>query len=322
MGRQFISNVKGVGVKTVTKQYYVSTSSTELIGGEWSSAVPTIGDTGYLWSKWITEFTDDTKVETKPIQESVAAAFGGVAIEDVVPIEKGGTGATSLFGARQTLNFLGINPFERVEFDNPFNWVNLGTGTIFIDGANQIYDQPSNRGFIESYTTGDAIYQVWHSFDDAKTYIRTGTKTGSWVINWKDPIGGQGAKIDELWVNASPSSNFDAQTIYDVYDPSAVTYDFVVVVFNRATDNARKHIGISTRGYYGEVTIYEMPTSSGALGTAIDVTQRRFVLTSGGDLTFSMAYNQLGFADSSMVLENHGKLIPLAVYGIKGVNRG
>lgn len=320
MGRQFISNVKGVGVKTVTKQYYVSTSSTELIGGEWSSDVPTISDTGYLWSKWITEFTDNTKVETKPIQESVAAAFGGVAIENVVPIEKGGTGATSLFGARQTLNFLGINPFERIELDNPFNWVNLGTGTIFIDGANQIYDQPSNRGFIESYTTGDAICQVWHSFDNyANTFVRTGNKAGTWGVNW---VGGDSVRIDELWVNASTSSIFEGQTITGVYDPSTVAYDFVIAVFNKSTDNGRKYVEISTRGYYGEVTAIELPDTGVGSDFALDIAQRRFVLTSGGDLTFNTCLGVNGGTSLNVVWERPDRLIPIAVYGVRGVNRG
>lgn len=54
-------------VKNVTKQYYLSTSSTSLTGGSWSSNVPTsIGDK-FVWEKIITTYLDDTTSESDPV---------------------------------------------------------------------------------------------------------------------------------------------------------------------------------------------------------------------------------------------------------------
>lgn len=44
-------------IVTMTKQYYLSTSSTELTGGEWIRTLPEWTDGKYLWSRWCTEWS-------------------------------------------------------------------------------------------------------------------------------------------------------------------------------------------------------------------------------------------------------------------------
>lgn len=57
----------GLGVKSVDVFYYLSSSSSELIGGEWSTNAPTWVNGKYMWSKTKTTYTDDTFVESKPV---------------------------------------------------------------------------------------------------------------------------------------------------------------------------------------------------------------------------------------------------------------
>lgn len=57
----------GLGVKSVDVFYYLSSSSSELIGGEWSTIAPTWVNGKYMWSKTKTTYTDETFVESNPV---------------------------------------------------------------------------------------------------------------------------------------------------------------------------------------------------------------------------------------------------------------
>jgi hypothetical protein len=57
----------GLGVKSVDVFYYLSSSSSELIGGEWSTNAPTWVNGKYMWSKTKTTYTDGTFVESNPV---------------------------------------------------------------------------------------------------------------------------------------------------------------------------------------------------------------------------------------------------------------
>lgn len=45
-------------IVTMTKQYYLSTSSTEMTGGEWVRSLPEWTTGKYLWSRWCTEWSE------------------------------------------------------------------------------------------------------------------------------------------------------------------------------------------------------------------------------------------------------------------------
>lgn len=60
----------GRGVKTITRYYYLSTSSTELQDGAWGTSVPTRVNGTWIWTKDITTFTDNSTSETSPINVS------------------------------------------------------------------------------------------------------------------------------------------------------------------------------------------------------------------------------------------------------------
>lgn len=53
-------------VKSVNVYYYLSSSSTQLIGGSWQLTSPTWVEGKYIWSKTVTVMTDDTTSESNP----------------------------------------------------------------------------------------------------------------------------------------------------------------------------------------------------------------------------------------------------------------
>ena len=75
-----VNDVKNT-VNKVDIEYYVSTSSTELVGGEWSTNAPSRQEGKYIWSRQKIYFVD----ETKEPQYSKAVCITG---------DKGATGAT------------------------------------------------------------------------------------------------------------------------------------------------------------------------------------------------------------------------------------
>lgn len=57
----------GIGVKSVSEQYYLSTSYSTTTGGSWSTTVPAWKDGKYIWTRSIITYTDNSYTETKPV---------------------------------------------------------------------------------------------------------------------------------------------------------------------------------------------------------------------------------------------------------------
>ena len=60
-------NEVGKTLKNVTNEYYISTSNTELIGGNWSTTVPASQANKYIWRREKSEFVDDSITYGDPI---------------------------------------------------------------------------------------------------------------------------------------------------------------------------------------------------------------------------------------------------------------
>lgn len=57
----------GQGITKITEYYYLSTSPTELVGGEWSTEAPVWVDGSYIWTKSRLQYADGSTVDTDPI---------------------------------------------------------------------------------------------------------------------------------------------------------------------------------------------------------------------------------------------------------------
>ena len=57
----------GIGVKSISGQYYLSTSYSTTTGGSWSTTVPAWKDGKYIWTRSVITYTDNSYTETKPV---------------------------------------------------------------------------------------------------------------------------------------------------------------------------------------------------------------------------------------------------------------
>lgn len=85
-GEKGDSGDSGVGVQSVDVQYYLSTSSTSLTGGSWSTTAPAWVNGKYMWSKTVTTLTNGGVEESKPVCITGAKGATGAA----------GTGVSSI----------------------------------------------------------------------------------------------------------------------------------------------------------------------------------------------------------------------------------
>ena len=68
-GQITITNLNdGVGITSVVEEYYLSTSSTELIGGAWSTTAPTPLKGTYVWARTRITFSDGSVTVTNPVR--------------------------------------------------------------------------------------------------------------------------------------------------------------------------------------------------------------------------------------------------------------
>lgn len=188
-GKRFIANVKGVGVKGVAREFYMSAKSDELTGGSWSTEIPNLGNNKYLWYRDKFTLTNGTVATTTPICDGAWEAIYNIYdinenitsyVEDVEdlktkaqlktdiqPINRGGTGATSVAAARKNLglgNTSGALPITSggtgaetaedalenlgaaaKEHTHPF-------GEVLISGANWQMDETKTISNINKYT--------------------------------------------------------------------------------------------------------------------------------------------------------------------------
>ena len=91
----------GIGVKSVSEQYYLSTSYSTTTGGSWSTTVPAWKDGKYIWTRSIITYTDNSYTETNPV--CVTGGKGpsgndGVGISSVDVLYYLSTSSSSLVG--------------------------------------------------------------------------------------------------------------------------------------------------------------------------------------------------------------------------------
>lgn len=135
-------------------QYYVSTSSTSLIGGEWSSGTPIWESGKYIWSKTVTTKADGTTSESNPVCIQGAKGENGIG-------EKGetGTGIVSIT-PQYYLSSSKITQIDGSWIDNTApSWE---TGKYMWTRNKIVYSNPSSTVYTEPYcdTSWEAANEV------------------------------------------------------------------------------------------------------------------------------------------------------------------
>lgn len=85
-------------VKSVDVWYYLSTSSTSITGGSWTTIAPIPTDGKYIWSKTISTLADGSQSESSPVCLTGAKGATGVGIKSIAEQYYVSTSATVLDG--------------------------------------------------------------------------------------------------------------------------------------------------------------------------------------------------------------------------------
>lgn len=83
-----IAGKTGRGVKHAEPQYYLSTSKTELVGGEWSNMQPEKTKDTWIWTRYKTIFTDDSIGYSEAVKADVLNGLIDVTVSNKSAIEQ------------------------------------------------------------------------------------------------------------------------------------------------------------------------------------------------------------------------------------------
>ena len=83
-----IAGKTGKGIKSVETEYYLSTSKTELNGGEWKNTQPSKTTDTWIWTRLKTTFTDDSVGYSEPAKDDVLNGVYDVTASNKSAIEQ------------------------------------------------------------------------------------------------------------------------------------------------------------------------------------------------------------------------------------------
>lgn len=221
-------------------------------------------------------------------------------------------GWLSLPQTRQKINFIGTNPIASVAEDTTANWAALGTGVAYISGDNKVSNQPYTHGFIENYVYNSVVRQIWYSQSaGGNMWIRAGISSG-WYTPWIKVLNeNNGIQIEKVWENASPSSDFAAQTI--TLDDDSSEYDLFIMEFRTLKGYYYETSAIARKGINQSIN----DVLNIAVNGATPIFAMRRVIVASGSATFTDC--NIKTASATALSVNNGYIIPTAIYGIKGV---
>ena len=105
-------------------------------------------------------------------------------LNGVLPIPKGGTGATDRKTAFSNLAFLGTAPISAVTDDTPEKWSDVGTGYAWYNPADKIIDKPSDYAILINLVHGADLTQFWIVQPLGRMYKRSGSVQSGWNGTW------------------------------------------------------------------------------------------------------------------------------------------
>lgn len=97
----------GVGVNQVDVFYYLSSSSTSLIGGTWETTAPEWESGKYMWQKTVTTYTDGSSISSEPVCITGADGNDGKGINSIIEYYYQSSSPTSLSGGTWTETYPG-----------------------------------------------------------------------------------------------------------------------------------------------------------------------------------------------------------------------
>lgn len=151
-GKHGTDGAKGRGVKSVTEQYYHSTSMTALTGGSWGSSAPTPAPGKWIWTRSVIAYDDNTSTTTSPICVTGDKGDKGAKGDDGAPGKDGNPGKDG----KDAINYsAGLLLYGDPTFTEGVNWTtkynNAGGNTTTWERIAKPADCPSSSTHAMSY---------------------------------------------------------------------------------------------------------------------------------------------------------------------------
>lgn len=131
------TEIDSITIQTISTEYYLSESRTELIGGTWTKTPPTATANKYIWTKNIYTYTDGRTEETQPVSISGDKGAPGPQGDTGPQGAQGPKGDTGPQGAQGLKGDTGAKGEDSLGFAVKLNVSDLSTtanGTIFVSG--------------------------------------------------------------------------------------------------------------------------------------------------------------------------------------------
>ena len=238
----------------------------------------------------------------------------GLSIETVEKMWTASNGAT--------MNKLMKIPASELSFltgngtgDTPTNWAKAGMGMAYFSTEGMLENQPMKYGWLLNYTAGSSIVaqQFIGLNGNSPVYYRSGNASGwypgskGWVRSLDEK---NGAQINKVWQNASPSSLFPPQDVAIAANEG----DLIGIEFesqNSAIDRRITWLTVKA-GMVTEIVTVQSTSDGGN----IFVTRRAVTITNTGLINFDKGYYRYVGASNN---RHDGYSIPTAVYIAEGV---
>ncbi len=148
-GKHGADGAKGRGTKSITEQYYHSTSMTALTGGSWGSVAPTPAPGKWIWTRSVIAYDDNTSTTTSPI---CVTGDKGAKGDDGAPGKDGNPGKDG----KDAINYsAGLLLYGDPTFTEGVNWThkynNAGGNTTVWERITKPADCPSSSTHAMSY---------------------------------------------------------------------------------------------------------------------------------------------------------------------------
>lgn len=249
--------------------------------------------------------------------ESLSAQFetGWLLRNGPLPVSKGGTGGTSAAGARQNINYIGIDPIMGgTANDTPANWAALGSGIAKINESGIVLNKPTTCGIIISNVVDGNVTQIWQGLTSNGMWFRQ-SADNSWGT-WKKILDeDSGVQMVKLWENASPTSNFLAQTV----NLDLSNYKAVLIVFRTSWwDGSSEHVKTGCKSEMirkGDIGVLDSAETT-KTSPYYTMSKQRVVTLNDTGATFNSGH--MGCLNTNGT--DNASCIPYIIYGIKGVD--
>lgn len=201
---------------------------------------------------------------------------------------------------RQDINFIGQNPLSTLEEDTVAFWHSKGSGIFELYGSGNITDQPTSAMLVHNLVADNGnVHQLAFQQRVGGIWHRGGNLESGWNGTWRRILDeNSGIQIVKLWPNASPTSDFSAQTI----GMDLTGYDFLLAELTSPRINYIIMINDVADNYYGFTTA--------------SLRYRNIKANSSG-VTFGGGYYQSVLGGSSTA--SNAMMKPVTIYGFKGV---